>query len=58
MSMQNKVALALALLLSATLSASAATMAKASRAQSAVYDTIPGYDSNGQTVAIPNPDRR
>ena len=53
-----KFALAAALVLSATLSASAATKARAMHdGQSAAYDAIPGYGKDGGRVAIPNPNR-
>ena len=55
----TKFALAVALVLGATFSASAATKTSVANAgQVAGYDVIPGYGSNGATVAIPNPDRR
>jgi hypothetical protein len=56
---KSKIVLAFALVLGATLSASAATRTSVvSNAQTAAYDAIPGYGSDGATVAIPNPDRR
>jgi hypothetical protein len=56
---KSKIVLAFALVLGATLSASAATRTSvASNTQAAAYDAIPGYGSDGATVAIPNPDRR
>ena len=57
-----KFALAAALVLAATLSASAATKAHAMQggqaaAQAAGYDVIPGYGKDGGRVAVPNPNR-
>jgi hypothetical protein len=53
-----KLALAAALVLSTTLSASAATKPRVAPAdQAATYDAIPGYDKDGNTVSIPNPER-
>jgi hypothetical protein len=53
-----KFALAAAIVVGATLSASAATGNRVTHAsQSAAYDAIPGYAKDGSTVAIPNPDR-
>jgi hypothetical protein len=53
-----KFALAAALVLSATLAASAATKAGVMHdGQSAAYDVIPGYGKDGGRVAIPNPNR-
>lgn len=46
--------LASALLLTTFVAASAATTALAARAEP---PQIPGYDRNGNTVPIPNPDR-
>jgi hypothetical protein len=56
---KTKLALAAALVLSATLSASAATKPRvvAHADQTATYDAIPGYDKDGNTVGIPNPER-
>jgi hypothetical protein len=55
---KTKLALAAAVVLSATLSASAATKPRVAHAdQTATYDAIPGYDRDGNTVAIPNPER-
>jgi hypothetical protein len=55
---KTKLALAAALVLSATLSASAATKSHVARVdQAATYDAIPGYNRDGNTVAIPNPER-
>ena len=55
---KTKLALAAAVVLSATLSASAATKPRVSHAdQAAAYDAIPGYDKDGNTVGIPNPER-
>jgi hypothetical protein len=57
---KTKLALAAALVLSATLSASAATkprVAHGDQAAAATYDAIPGYDKDGNTVGIPNPER-
>ena len=56
---QTKIALAAALVLGASFPASAATKTfVANAAQAAANDVIPGYGSNGATVAVPNPDRR
>jgi hypothetical protein len=55
----TKIALAVALVLGATFSASASGKAPAvNPAQASAYDVMPGYASSGATVAIPNPDRR
>jgi hypothetical protein len=55
---KTKLALAAALVLSATLSASAATKPRVAHGdQAATYDAIPGYDKDGNTVGIPNPER-
>jgi hypothetical protein len=55
---KTKFVLAAAIVLSAPLAASATTNARVTDDQVAAYNTIPGYDSNGQTVGIPNPDRQ
>jgi hypothetical protein len=56
---KTKIALAAAMVLSTALSASAATKARVTQDnQVATYDTMPGYDSTGATVAIPDPDRQ
>jgi predicted lipoprotein len=56
---QTKIALAVVLVLGTAFSASAATKTPAaSNAQVAAYEVMPGYGSDGATVAIPNPDRR
>jgi hypothetical protein len=58
-----KFALAAAVVLSTTLSAAAATRAPVAYTdQAATYDAsrgdaIPGYDKDGTTVGIPNPER-
>jgi hypothetical protein len=58
MLIKTKLAFAAALVLSATLSASAATKPRVAYAdQAATYDAIPGYDKDGNTVGIPNPER-
>ncbi len=55
---KTKLAFAAALVLSATLSASAATKPRVAQAdQTATYDAIPGYNKDGNTVGIPNPER-
>jgi len=55
---KTKLALAAVVVLSATLSASAATKPRVAHAdQAATYDAIPGYNRDGNTVAIPNPER-
>ena len=54
----TKLAIAAAIVLGATFSASAATKPRATelgRAQA--YDVIPGYAKDGSTVAIPNPEK-
>jgi hypothetical protein len=54
----TKFALAAAIVLCATLSASAATKAPvAHNGQSAAYDTIPGYGKDGGRTGVPNPER-
>jgi hypothetical protein len=55
----TKLAIAAAIVLGATFSASAATKTPAANhAQATAYDVMPGYGGDGATVAIPNPDRR
>lgn len=56
MSKKIGVLLSAALVLGALLSASAATKAIVVAANAAT-DVIPGYDKDGQTVDVPNPDR-
>jgi hypothetical protein len=54
---KSKLALAAAIVLGATLSASAATKPRVSHTdQAAAYNVIPGYDKDGNTVGIPNPE--
>jgi hypothetical protein len=54
----TKFAIAAVLVLGATLSASAATKARAVHAnQGTASDVIPGYDKDGGRSAVPNPDR-
>ena len=56
---KTKMVLSFAIVLSTALSASAATAARVTQAnQAATYNMIPGYDSHGATVPIPNPDQR
>ena len=55
---KTKVALAAVIVLGTAVSASAATKPQVTRAdQSASGDVIPGYDRDGRTVGIPNPDQ-
>ena len=55
---RTKAALAAAIVIGTAVSAFAATKPQATRAdQSASSDVIPGYDQNGSTVGIPNPDQ-
>jgi hypothetical protein len=58
MSNVTRLVLAAALVGSNALTATAATSPRAADNQVANYNVIPGYDSQGQTVAIQNPDRR
>jgi hypothetical protein len=54
----TKLAIAAAIVLGATFSASAATKPRAAEAtRSQAYDVIPGYAKDGSTVAIPNPEK-
>jgi hypothetical protein len=52
-----KFALAAALVLSATLAASATSKAATQNGQSSAYDVVPGYGKDGGRVAVPNPNR-
>jgi hypothetical protein len=53
-----KFAIAAALVLGATLSASAATKGQTAQVNQATSsDVIPGYGRDGGHVAVPNPDR-
>jgi hypothetical protein len=55
---KTKIALSAAIVLGAAFSASAATKPAVTQvSQAAAYDMIPGYDRDGHTVGIPNPDR-
>jgi hypothetical protein len=54
---KTKIALAAAIVLSAAFSASAATNARVAPSNQTAYNEIPGYDSQGNTVAIPDPDQ-
>lgn len=55
---KTKMALAAAIVLGTAFSASAATDARGTQSnQAAAYNVIPGYDSQGNTVAIPDPDQ-
>jgi hypothetical protein len=54
----TKFAIAAAIVLSTSLSASAATKPRATElSRSQAYDVIPGYAKDGSTVAIPNPEK-
>jgi len=58
MSTAAKIALSVAIVVSSVIAASAATRHRATRDnQSAAYNVIPGYDKNGQTVGVPDPDQ-
>jgi len=58
MSAAAKIALSVAIVVSSVIAASAATKHRATRDnQSAAYNVIPGYDKNGQTVGLPDPDQ-
>ena len=53
---QTKIALAVALVLGTAFAASAATKPRvADDNQSAAYNVIPGYDKDGRTVGIADP---
>jgi hypothetical protein len=53
-----KIALAAVIVLGTAIAASAATNPAVSHANgSAVYNLIPGYDKDGRTVGIPDPDK-
>jgi len=55
---KTKIALAVAIVLGTTFSASAATKARVTHNdQATAYDVIPGYAKDGSTVAIPNPNK-
>jgi hypothetical protein len=55
---RTKVALAAMIIIGTAVSASAATKSQATRDdQSSSSNVIPGYDQNGSTVGIPNPDQ-
>ena len=55
---KTKIALAAAIVLSTAFSASAATKPRVSHVdRSAIYNVIPGYDKDGGTVGIPDPDQ-
>jgi hypothetical protein len=54
---KTKMALAAAIVLSTAFSASAATNARVTQSNETAYNVIPGYDSQGNTVAIPDPDQ-
>ena len=52
-----RIALSAAIVLSTAFSASAATKAHVTRGdRAAMSNVIPGYDHDGNTVAVPNPD--
>jgi hypothetical protein len=58
MSAAAKIALSVAIVVSSAIAASAATKHRATRAnQSATHNVIPGYDKNGQTVSVSDPDQ-
>jgi hypothetical protein len=54
----TRLILVTAMIIGSPLAAAAATKDHAANDQVANYNVIPGYDSQGRTVAIPNPDRR
>jgi hypothetical protein len=54
----TRLALAAVMVLGAAFSATADAKTRAANDQATSYDVIPGYDSQGRTVSIPNPDRR
>jgi hypothetical protein len=54
----TKLAVAAVMIAGATISATAAAKMRPANDQASGYDVIPGYDSQGRTVSIPNPDRR
>jgi hypothetical protein len=55
---RTKFAIAAAIVLGATFSASAATKPSATQvSRAAAYDVIPGYAKDGSRVAIPNPEK-
>jgi hypothetical protein len=51
-------ALAVIMALGAAFPATVEAKMRAANDRAASYDMIPGYDSQGRTVSIPNPDRR
>jgi hypothetical protein len=54
----TKIALAVTILVNGTLAASAATKHRATHDNhSAAHNVIPGYDKNGETVGVPDPDQ-
>jgi len=53
----TRFALAAIMVLGATFSALAEAKMRAANDRAASYDAIPGYNSQGRTVSIPNPDR-
>jgi len=54
---KTKIALSAAIVLSSAFTASAATKPRVTQDnRPAVYDMIPGYDKDGRTIGIPNPD--
>jgi hypothetical protein len=58
MSVAAKIALSVAIVVSSAIAASAATKHRTTHDnQSAVHNVIPGYDKNGQTVGLPDPDQ-
>jgi hypothetical protein len=54
----TKIALAVIILVNTALAASAASKHRATHDnQSAAHNVIPGYDKDGQTVGVPDPDQ-
>jgi len=54
----TKIALSAAILVNTALAASAATRHRATHDnRSAIHNVIPGYDKNGQTVGVPDPEQ-
>jgi hypothetical protein len=55
---KTKIALSVAIVLGTAIAASAATEHQAAHDNgSATYNMIPGYDKDGRTVGIPDPDK-
>ena len=54
----TKIAISAAILVNTALAASAATKLRATHPnQSEAHNVIPGYDKNGQTTGVPDPDQ-